>query len=48
MAEAIAQSPAPKILLPLIPGQISLVGLKSEPLPHLIEELVGRVRNLLP
>lgn len=46
MAEAIAQSPAPKILLPLIPGRISLVGLKSEPLPHLIDELVRKVREM--
>ncbi|MBE0467058.1 MAG: DUF3842 family protein [Candidatus Desulforudis sp.] len=46
MAEAIARSPAPKILLPLIPGRISLVGLKSEPLPHLIDELVWKVREM--
>lgn len=46
MAAAIAESPAPKILLPLIPGRIEIVGLKSEPLPHLIEELVRRVRKL--
>jgi hypothetical protein len=46
MAEAIAESPAPKLLLPLIPGQIAIVGLKSEPLPHLIEELVRRVRDM--
>lgn len=46
MAEAVARSPAPKVLLPLIPGRIAIVGLKSEPLPHLIEELVRRVREM--
>jgi len=45
MAEAIAQSAAAKILLPLIPGRTTIVGLKSEPLPHLIDELVRKVRE---
>jgi len=46
MAEAIAQSAAAKILLPLIPGRTTIVGLKSEPLPHLIDELVRKVKEL--
>jgi len=45
MAEAIAQSDAAKILLPLISGRTTIVGLKSEPLPHLIDELVRKVRE---
>lgn len=48
MAEAIAQSAAAKILLPLIPGRTTIVGLKSEPLPHLIDELVRKVKELWP
>lgn len=47
MAEAIASSPARKILLPLSRSGIDIVGLKSEPLPHLIEELVKRVKEFI-
>ncbi len=47
MAEAIASSPAHKILLPLSRSGIEIVGLKSEPLPHLIEELVRRVKEFI-
>lgn len=47
MARAIVRSPAPKVLLPLIPGRIAIVGLKLEPLPHLIDELVRKVREML-
>ena len=47
MAEAIASSPARKILLPLTRSGIDIVGLKSEPLPHLIEELIKKVKELL-
>lgn len=47
MAEAIASSPARKVLLPLSRSGIDIVGLKAEPLPHLIEELVKRVKDIL-
>lgn len=47
MAEAIASSPARKILLPLSRSGIDIVGLKAEPLPHLIEELVKKVKDIL-
>ncbi|MFZ5591108.1 MAG: DUF3842 family protein [Bacillota bacterium] len=47
MAAALATSPAPKVLLPLGRGNVELVGIKSEPLPHLIDELVLRVRRAL-
>lgn len=46
IAEAVASCAAPKILLPLIRGQIELVGYRGEPLPHLINELVNRVKEL--
>lgn len=46
MAEAIASSPARKILIPLIRGDVDIVGLRSEPLPHLIDELVARIKSL--
>ena len=47
VAEALAASPARKILLPLGRGVFELVGMRSEPLPHLIAELVQRVKELV-
>jgi len=46
MAEAIAMSPARKVLLPLVRTGIDIVGIKTEPLPHLIDELVKKVKEL--
>ncbi|GAB4350457.1 MAG: DUF3842 family protein [Candidatus Abyssubacteria bacterium] len=43
MVEAIAQSPARKIIMPLRSADVEVVGLRGEPIPHLIEELVQRV-----
>lgn len=40
MAEAIASSPAPKILLPLTQEKVEIVGLVPEPLPHLVEKII--------
>ena len=40
MAEAVANARAKKILLPLSQENIEIVGLKSAPLPHLIEALI--------
>lgn len=47
MAEALASSKARKILLPLSRTGVEIVGLKSEPLPHLIEELVYKVKEFM-
>ena len=47
MVEAIVQSPARKVLMPLKSSGIEIVGLKEEPIPHLIEELVERVALLI-
>lgn len=47
MAEAIVASPARKVLLPLSRSGIDIVGLKAEPLPHLIEELVKKVKDII-
>lgn len=43
MAEAIASSRALKILLPLTQERVRVLGVKKEPLPHYVEELVERV-----
>ena len=47
MVESIVQSPARKILMPLRSAGIEVVGLKDEPIPHLIEELAERVASLI-
>jgi hypothetical protein len=40
MVEAIASSPAKKILIPISQENVEIVGAPSVPLPHLIENLV--------
>jgi len=40
MAEAVANSPAKKMLIPLTQENIEIVGLPPTPLPHLIETLL--------
>lgn len=45
MAEAIATAPCPKFLLPLNQEQVNIVGLRREPLPHLVEELIGMLKD---
>lgn len=40
MAEAVAGSPAKKLLIPLSQENVTIVGISSIPLPHLIENLI--------
>lgn len=40
MAEAVANSPAKKMLIPLTQENIAIIGLPPTPLPHLIETLL--------
>ncbi|MCL6610543.1 MAG: DUF3842 family protein [Peptococcaceae bacterium] len=47
MAAAVSSSPAKKVLIPLARSGVEIVGVKSEPLPHLIEELIARVRDIV-
>jgi len=47
MAAAVSSSPAKKVLVPLARSGVEIVGIKSEPLPHLIEELIARVRVIV-
>lgn len=42
MAGAVAQSEAPKYLLPLSQENVAIVGVSDDPLPHLVDELVDR------
>lgn len=46
MASAIVSSEAEKILLPHNQEGINLVGLRKEPLPHMIEQLVLRIKEI--
>ena len=47
MGEAIASSPAMKLLLPLKMPDVEIVGAPKEPLPHLIDQLVKRIQELI-
>lgn len=47
MASAIASSKAKKMLLPIHRSNIEIIGLKSEPLPHLVETLLGEIRQFM-
>lgn len=47
MAEAIASSRAEKVLLPLGQPRLNFVAASRQPLPHLMEEAITRVRQLL-
>jgi len=40
MAQAIAASPAKKLLLPLTRENVEVVGVVREPLPHLVEKII--------
>jgi Ni,Fe-hydrogenase maturation factor len=47
MAEAVSSSPARKMLIPLNQEQVDIIGFKKEPLPHLVEELLNRIRDVI-
>jgi hypothetical protein len=46
MAEAITSCPAIKILIPLSPERIEIVGVAREPMPHLTQALVEKVKEV--
>jgi hypothetical protein len=47
MAEAIASSPATKYLLPLKIPEVEIIGAPKEPLPHLVDQLVKRILEII-
>jgi hypothetical protein len=47
MAEAVADSPALKLLLPLSQENVEIMGYLPEPLPHLVEKLILRLKEVL-
>ncbi|KPU46059.1 hypothetical protein OXPF_05400 [Oxobacter pfennigii] len=44
MAEAVAKSPARKILIPLNRNNVEIVGVKNEPLPHLVDYIIEELK----
>jgi hypothetical protein len=47
MAEAIASSPAKKCLLPLKIPEVEIIGAPKEPLPHLVDQLMKRIQEII-
>jgi hypothetical protein len=47
MAEAIASSPATKFLLPLKLPEVEVIGAPKEPLPHLVDQLIKRIQEIM-
>lgn len=45
MAEAIAASRALKILIPMTQERVQVVGVSTQPLPHMIEEMIELLRK---
>ena len=45
MAEAICDSHAKKILLPLSQEEVEIIGTIKEPLPHLVEDLINKIKE---
>jgi len=47
MASALSSSPARKVLLPLNQEHLDIIGIVKEPLPHLADALVRRLKELM-
>ena len=47
MASAVSSSRAQKVLIPLTQEKIKIVGISDEPLPHLVNQLIKTVREII-
>jgi hypothetical protein len=47
MASAVSSSSALKILIPLTQEKVRLVGVSGEPLPHLVNQVVEMVKEIM-
>jgi hypothetical protein len=47
MAEAIASSTATKCLIPLKMPEVEIIGTAKEPLPHLVDQLIKRIQEII-
>jgi len=46
MAESITSSKAKKILIPLTQEVVTVIGVSSEPLPHLVDQAVNVIKEM--
>lgn len=46
MAKAVASSEARKILIPLNQEKVHIVGIRGEPLPHLVDQVVQIIKEI--
>jgi len=47
MAESIAAAKARKLLIPVYRGNIDIIGLQNQPLPHFVDILVSKLKTAL-
>jgi hypothetical protein len=47
MAQAVAESPGLKLLIPLSQERVEVIGVISEPLPHFVEKCVSRLKECM-
>ncbi len=47
MASAVSSSKAKKVLIPLTQEKIKIVGVSDEPLPHLVNQLIKTVKEII-
>jgi hypothetical protein len=47
ISEAIMSSRAKKVLLPLSQEQVDIIGLTKDPLPHLVERTIKKIRKVI-
>lgn len=47
MAEAVASSRAAKVVLPITQERLEVIGVTKEPLPHLVEGIAKRIKEMM-
>ena len=46
IAQAVAECPALKLLIPLSQENVEIMGFVSEPLPHLVDKIILRLKEV--
>lgn len=47
MAEVITNSKARKLLIPIYRGNVDIIGMSADPLPHLVDALILKIRQYI-
>jgi len=47
MAEVITNSKARKLLIPIYRGNVDIIGMSADPLPHLVDSLIMQIRQYI-